>query len=566
MEIVLPFVALGGMYIISNRTSEPFENNETNDNIPLLKTEFEDENDKRYEVNDYLDANQTTDKFFDKDIHKQKEYTTLSGEVLKKDSFVHNNMVPFFGAKIKGNYDNYKINETILDNMTGTGSQQKNKVETAPLFEPSENMNFSHGAPNMNDFYQSRVNPSIKMSNVKPWKEERVAPGLNKGYTNEGASGYNSVLDERDTYMPKSVDELRVVTNPKASYNLYGHEGPINSQIKERGQFGIMEKHLPDTYYESGKDRWFTTTGIEKKQTARSTHINKVENRTTTTQEYEGVAKGNNFINYSHKSYDPSNKRELSQEQFTPAGANGHNNPSHNDYNATSYIDYKNNRNTNKNDKGFGIVGSALGAVISPIIDVLRPSRKENVIGNVRIHGDVNPSHPKPYINNQDDIRTTNRQMHPQSLNHYNMENQGDGGYKTATPNVVPTNRNDTSIYYSGVMGGSGLNEGVTTYDASYNQTNNDMKEATTYNRIPQGNAQTFNHLSSDHNIVKKESDRTNNRMWVPTTNPTSIPPSRETAGFTNITYDNTEDNRMEPDLLQAFKENPYTHSLNSVA
>ena len=569
MEIVLPFVALGGMYIISNRTNESFENNENNenneDNLPLLKSELKEINDKKYIMNEYKNANQTTDAIFKQSVHTPVEYDSISGDKLSKESFVHNNMVPFFGAKIKGNYDDNRVQESILDNMTGSGSLQKAKSESSPLFTPSDNMNHTNGAPNMNDFYQSRVNPSMNMANVKPFKDEKVAPGLNRGFTTDGASGYNSVLDERNTYMPKSVDELRVLTNPKASYSLEGHEGPLCAPIKERGQFGAMEKHLPDTYFENSKDRWLTTTGMEKKQTARSVHNNKEENRETTTQEYEGTAKGKNHINYTHKNYVPSDKVELCQKQFTPASASGNNFASPNDFNANSYIDYKNNRATNKNNQGFGIMGSTLvGAVISPLLDVLKPSRKENVVGNVRIHGDINPSHPKSYISNHSDIRTTNRQMHPDSLNHYNVQQQGEGGYETAQHNVVPTSRNETSTYYSGTMGGS--NEGVTTYDAAYNQTNNDKKEATTYNRVPQGNTQMFNQLSSESCTVKQDKDRDNNRMWVKSSNPVKLPPSAETCGLTNFPTKGEENDRLQPDMLQAFKENPYTHPLNSVA
>lgn len=567
MEVILPFMALGGMYIISNRT-EAFENDEKEEDNPvaLLKSEMEDLNRRKYDTNTYENQNQTTDALFDRKGDVPSEFMSMSGEKLDKENFQHNNMVPFFGAKIKGNYDNYEQNESILDNMTGMGSQIKTKTESAPLFTPSENMNHAHGAPNMNDFYQSRVNPSMKMSNVKPWKEEQVAPGLNMGYTTEGASGYNTALDERNSYMPKGVDELRVLTNPKHSYSLEGHEGPLSAPIKERGQFGTMEKHLPDRHYESGQDRWFTTTGLEKGQTSRAIHINKVENRTTTTKEYEGVAKGKSHINYSKNTYSPSDKLELGGKQFNPASATDRNMATPSDYGAKSYTNYKNNRNVNKNDIGFGIVGSTLGAVISPLIDVLRPSRKENVIGNIRVHGEVHPSHPKSYLKNQNNIRVTNRQMHPESLDHYNIEKQGNGGYETTTNTVVPTNRNDTSIYYSGAMGGSGLNEGVTTYDAAYNQTNNDMKEATTYNRVAHGNTQSFNQLSSEHCVVKQEADRENNRMWIPSSNPVVLPPSMETSGLTNVPDNKIETNRMEPDLLSAFKDNPYTHSLNSVA
>ena len=45
MEVVIPFIALGGMYIISNRSNESFENNSDKDEevpISLLKSEMED--------------------------------------------------------------------------------------------------------------------------------------------------------------------------------------------------------------------------------------------------------------------------------------------------------------------------------------------------------------------------------------------------------------------------------------------------------------------------------------------------------------------------------------------
>ena len=579
MEFAIPFIALGGMYIISNRTnSEGFDNNDNeNDNpLPFKKSEMNYMNESKYENNDYKDGNQTTDIFFDKSLNSITGETTssLTGNTISKSEFIHNNMVPFFGSKIKGNYDNYKINESILDNMTGTGSQQKSKVESSPLFTPAENMQYPHGAPNMNDFYQSRINPSMNMSNVKPWCEERVAPGLNKGYSTEGTNGFNSALEDRESYMPKTVDELRVLTNPKESYCLHGHEGPLMSHITERGQFGAMEKHLPDTYYESGKERWFTTTGIESGQTSRSIHVNKSnpgtlrssDNRTNTTQEYEGIATGEKHINYSKNNYTSSSKIELGSEQFTPANANNRNFANKSDYGKNSYIDYKNNRDTNKNPSGFGIMGSTVGAVIAPLIDVLRPSRKENVIGNIRLHGDIHPTQPKSYIKNQREIRTTNRQMNPNSLNHYNIQNQEAGAYEIANPNLVPQARDTTSIHYIGSMGGNGSKYGTTNYVAAYNQTNNDMKEATTYNRTAQGGTQVYNHLTCEHNIVKKENDRDNNRLWIPNNNPAKLPPSIESCGLTNLPNVSVENNRIESDLLSAFKENPYTHSLNSVA
>lgn len=117
---------------------------------------------------------------------------SLTGDYLDSSNFKHNNMIPFYGAKIKGQLYDANIAESILDNMAGTGSQVIKKIEQAPLFKPQENMQWANGAPNMSDFYQSRVNPGMKISNVKPFDSEYVGPGLNKGYTSEGSGGYNS--------------------------------------------------------------------------------------------------------------------------------------------------------------------------------------------------------------------------------------------------------------------------------------------------------------------------------------------------------------------------------------
>ena len=70
MEFVLPFVALGGMYIISNRTNEGFENddNENNDNnIPLLRSELEYNKDERLQNNEQEGLRQTTDSLFNRE-------------------------------------------------------------------------------------------------------------------------------------------------------------------------------------------------------------------------------------------------------------------------------------------------------------------------------------------------------------------------------------------------------------------------------------------------------------------------------------------------------------------
>jgi len=77
--------------------------------------------------------------------------------------------------------------------------------------------------------------------------------------------------------------------------------------------------------------------------------------------------------------------------------------------------------------------------------------------------------------------------------------------------------------------------------------------------------------LNSDENIHidKKDSDRDNNRLWVRNGNPgvNGAIPSMETYGKINVPqyYDNCINcDRIQPEILNAFKENPYTQSLSS--
>ena len=161
-----------------------------------------------------------------------QEIYSLTGNYLNSEQFKHNNMVPFNGGKVKGNTYDINISESVLDNMIGSGSQTIKKIEQAPLFKPEENMQWAYGMPNQSDFYQSRVNPGMKNSNIKPFDSIKVGPGLDQGYSIDGSGGFNSGMEARDKWLPKTVDQLRVSTNPKLVYDLYNHEGPANSFIK----------------------------------------------------------------------------------------------------------------------------------------------------------------------------------------------------------------------------------------------------------------------------------------------------------------------------------------------
>ena len=148
------------------------------------------------------------------DANNNLDYVSLSGQRVSGNYFEHNNMTPYFGGNMRGSSKDANSYEGLLDSYTGSGSQDINKQEQSPLFAPEDNLQWAHGAPNQSDFVQSRINPSMRMANVKPFEEQQVAPGLGLGYTNEGADGFNSGMMNRESWQPKTVDELRVDSNP----------------------------------------------------------------------------------------------------------------------------------------------------------------------------------------------------------------------------------------------------------------------------------------------------------------------------------------------------------------
>lgn len=592
-ELAIPAVALGALYICSNKDKkekETYQNLNSNTlvqqetaipsytpvkppvNYPKLQPMNPDEN-----VKYYAESNAATDKYFKQDIYEKQEgaglgsnFLSLTGDAVDSKNFKHNNMVPFFGARVRGRTADANTAEGILDNMQGLGSQQFRKQERAPLFAPKDNVQLNNGAPNMNDFYQSRQNPVLKMSNVKPWEEQRVAPGLNKGFTTEGSNGFNSGMESRNSWLPKTVNELRVDSNPKLTFELNGHQGPANSNIKNTGIQGKVQKYLPDTYYLNGPDRWFTTTGAEKAQTVRSIEVDKDGNRQTTTCPYTGNAIGPDQT-YTTGLYNEPKRPILETMDIAPASASGQYNVGDQsnelNNNQKSYDILPNNRNTT--DTSFlGFINGTVNAVVAPLIDVLKPTKKQNVIGNIRGYGEVQVSVPESYVYNPSErTRTTIRQMTEKGSGNLNLTGSSAGGYNVNAQQPTYGQRDTTSCMAMGSAGGAATSTGDQVYDAAYNQTVNAQKYSTIENRPNAGGTQIFN--QNEHITFKKnQCDVINNRWETPYHKVNTVPDVQQYGRVSyRQDYDqsiNTE--RMNPDLLSAFKKNPYTKSLNSVA
>ena len=595
-EIAIPLIALGGMYIFSNYkdNKEGYENaglqtnylpgNNPSINYPSM-SKINKNNTKIYK-----NPNQSTDRFYNESVYNQVEKTqnnfsacnnvgggtsnvkSLTGESINKSNFKHNNMVPFFGAKIKGSTNDGLV-ESRLDNMQGSGSQLIKKVEQAPLFQPLNNLQYANGAPNASDFIQSRVNPSMKMSNVLPWEQVLVAPGLGKGYSSDGGksgpeigfgAGFNSGMEDRNSWLPKTVDELRVDTNPKMSYSLSGHQGPADARNKEYAnvkQQGKVEKYTPDTYYSVGPERWFTTTGLEKGQKSRGIEMLHDQNRTTTNCEYYGGGARNNEATYVTSECNETRRPVLSANDIPAPNfiARGYN------LEKDSYKLLPNSRSTTENTEYVGPIRGMLKSIVAPIFDILRPVRKENIIDSIRQSGNMQNNVTGHTIwNPADRTKTTIKEttLAPSQLNVQGQDGVYNGGYLVSEQQSIQNQRDTTTCNYTG---NSNLVNGVgsqISYEAEYRQRNNVNKVTTAY--TTGGCNQIFNH--QENVLLKNDTNRINNRIGH-VQRVVSMPPNSDTYGKINVPQyleHNQNCNRNSSDILTAFKNNPYTQSLHS--
>ncbi len=595
MEVIVPAFALGSLYYINNnekkkKSKEGFKNKQDLPNVNLRDKNYPSEQQPMFlgqsalddvyktsklsTVNKYNNTGTYTDKYFTEKGLKANsdnlensytsEYRSLSGQNVGKDYFKHNNMVPFFGSNSKSSIKEESY-DSILDNYIGTGSQQIAKQEQGALFAPQENMQWAYGTPNNNEFMLSRVNPSMRRANETPFDSIKDAPGLGP---NGESAGFNSGVMNRDTWQPKTVDDLRVRTNPKSGgISLLNHEGPGASKIQNRGHIGLQEKNRPMRMYENTPDKWFTTTGAEQGRTLRAEPVLRVVNRPETTTDYAGNAVSLVGGEYIPGEYMPSTNIELGEKPLGVPNATGNNNPHQGDHGLDSKRAYPNNRSENEQPNFFGAVGTTVSAAVSPLLDILRPSRKENVIGNMRPYQNPGSTVPESYIfNPADRTKTTHRETMEESKRSGNINtNQLGGAYQSTQHQVAYTNRNITGDFmYSGNANG---NRAMKSDVAELNQRNNDIKGSTIKGRMQAGNMSLYN---GEINSRQSERDEflKNDRPIAGNRNGMGHVPSKhgmgQLAGKDNSLYQTINMDRNNADLLKALKSNPYVTNYKS--
>ena len=395
---------------------------------------------------------------------------------INQNGFQHNNMVPFFGSNIKQNLDEM-ANRGILENFSGNIDNYRKKQETGTFFKPQRNMTNIYGSQSFDSSLYDRYQTSRVRNNEAPIEQIRVGPGLNQGFTWEPSGGFQQ-SNTRDYVLPKTTDEMRVLTNPKVSF-----KGRIISgqHIAMPGKIGTVEKNLPDTFYVQQPNRYFTTTGQTIAQTEYPEYVAKYTNRKDTEQKKRvgSAAPVNGTVENIRSKVKRSSKLtlDISEPRNATTGGQWTINNTQQQQNSQNKIhsppnDYG---KSSLNNKPNSRMDTQLKSIVLNKKSIIeegeyrneqdpRYTRKTEFIDNTRFASNVQGQSNKHKVYDPNDLpRTTIKETNIHDGNGGNMGIQAPSRLRVYDPNdvarttVKETNIHDTNGGYMSIQGPSRL-------------------------------------------------------------------------------------------------------------
>ena len=466
----------------------------------------------------------------------------LTGQRMATSDFKHNNQVPFFGGRVRQNVAP-QSNSAILDSFTGSGVNQISKREVQTMFDTARApYGNPFGMEDNTDFVQSRINDPRNRAGERPFEPVRVAPGVNEGFAATGKGGFQQF--EVNQYMIDSIprtDQLRTADNPKTTYKQPVVPGQhfIGTAAQESGE---VRKYRPDRFYidESGK-RLFVTNGEVIKETTRPIQVMKHVTRPETSVEYKGPAGsqdfGESYVTGSYRSpmaqqYGGAGFRNADMTTYTTADTDA----PEADYGRSGYEVRPNERNaTSERNMGLNLAPAEAGALTVHYDDPSRPTRRQEMVGNIRQSGTpVGYAQGAPAITVWDPNDIARTTVKEGTIN-WNWMGQAAPGADGATRLKVydpediarPTQKAQISAKSDYYGPSNSVNKDFTSHDAAYNMRTNPNKEQIAQGRDPMhGNGgalavfdgdinQTTRKLDSD--IVNDRSNAVNRVVGLPT-------------------------------------------------
>lgn len=328
----------------------------------------------------------------------------MSGKTISPSDFVHSNMVPFFKGSTPTQSIDPEANQSRLEAFTGISKNYKPKHETETFFEMEKDVGNVNGSAHNVDFMQDRVVASAIHNNVLPFKQVLVGPGMGLGYNDNPTGGFQQ-YEVQDYAKPKNVDELRTKTNPKVTYEGRVLEGQKGQML---GKVGKVRKNRVERVYQQTPDMYLKTTGAYLKAKKHPKYVAKITNRQDTTQSYRGGAFDKSKQNLVHGEYRDANKQQLHSLNKGHANLDSIGRGTKFDYGLKSIQVYANERDTTTTRTYEGNLTTVVKAMIAPIQDIFRTTKKEHMADHEREFGNMHTQIPeKPPVHDPNDVART---------------------------------------------------------------------------------------------------------------------------------------------------------------
>lgn len=543
------------------------------------------------------------------DIQQQQQRQPHQAQQ-QKEPFFHNNMVPFFGSTIKQNVS-ANANESKLNMYTGQWDySRKQKQEIAPMFAPEANIQNIYGdqqyLQKMNENLD-RFIPSLMRTNEAPTEKVYVTPGLNMGYNETATFGFHDPVRA----LPKTTNELRAKNKPKLTYNK-----PIVSG-KALTQHGTarpnQQKNRPElvVHNETGK-RNYGAKAVVLGTTQRPEYLlgsalrsfskfflggaKGVENmRPKIHGDAETVAPTKRKQHLATGAYVVPSTAVVKKPQLLAPSAVAKDTRRKQQTEKNAHKGYftsvffkgqtlktadpvrktvKQTTETNTHGGGkLNLKSAYLAATVHDPLDKPAYTLKDMVkVENYK--GISNTTVKKMSVWNPDEKAKTTVKQTTLVKDYVGGKNTAQNGGAYAVLQVKPKYTQRQDVLVENYTGGAGAAvSAAQDYDAAYAAETNGLKEIVAAGRAPTQNSVKLAVGGDMQNVdVKRlDTDRKNPRDFeqdlpnsnvpfqvLPTANPYSMTKEKNTvSNQSNI-------DRMQPDLLDAFRNNPYTQSLHS--
>jgi len=513
-------------------------------NTDVRPTVFQNSNSSIYDLNNVKDAQNYERELvthnFKKSMDPQsnmvnnydatnKEIIGLDGNTISRKTFMTNDqgitVEPFFSGEGPPAI-NFNDPRTLRAHQGGFKNEFKfNKKEINYKLPPQRNVGNVFGMRDTGRAMdQDRYIPGMYKTDERPFEQERVPHIDQKSDINRDVG---NIYAQRN-----SVDNIRALSNQKVSF---GSRVISGKGIDERGNEGQVFKHLPDSDYEQTPNQWLVTNGAIKSNAIRPAQVIPDTNRQFLNRQEMGPAAPNGYTAEEKRPmFKKTDKQQLASD--TIRNAYGTEIFIDTDHQQSSYKVYPNEREVTEDRTYEGNISSLVSAETTQLQDNIKTTLKETTISPKNPNGFTSTVTTFPEERLQDNPKTSKKE----------------------------------TVLFEHIGNGRGSTLQEMAQDQYFRADLNPNKEIISQGRAPTTEsvkiANGMDTINMD--IQKIEDDYFNHRIngvthvfqEIPTENTCKFTRDKDTLNNDKIAH------RIEGDLLDPFKHNPYTHSLHSFA